>query len=309
LPNRTTQATATTRLGPTTLVDGVRYYDRQGRPIPVTIEDRQGDKGFYRLQFNEPTPPGGSFQCLLVADAPMSARLRQEGKLWYFMPSNGTANCLNYYEVILPPSAVFVDCNFQAVAVKATGNRTSVVIRNYTGPQGDGTAYVAFLWPDKDGTTVADLPGEYRGLREERVAKLAEEYRSQMAKILAGELYQDQSTPIGALLTLNSALFEKDEDALVGACYSSDRAPRSAENNRSMIETWRDGLADIDVLTTPAWPDRPEEGYIHPIEICRRGSLIRLDTYVVIYSQGKWRFMGNEGNRWSTDISAFEKMR
>jgi hypothetical protein len=165
------------------------------------------------------------------------------------------------------------------------------------------------LWPDRDGTSVADLPPEYRGVRDERVARLAEDYRNNMGGILAGAEWQDQSTPIGALLTLNSAIVQKDEDALVNACYWSGRAPRNAESNRRMIATWRDGLADIDVLTTPAWPDRPKEGYIHPIEICRCGSLIRMDTYVVIYSQGKWRFMGNEGNRWSTDVSAFEKRR
>lgn len=311
LPNAGTVASTTARVGRTSLLGDMRFWDRQGRVLRFTIEDQKDDTGFYQLQFADPVVPKALFQLVMTSKVPASflpLLLRRDGKLWCFEYRNMTQDCLNYYELILPPSAIFVDCSFQVVSTRSVNGRATVIVRNYTGPQADGSGYLVFLWPERDGTSLADLPGEYRGLREARVVKLAEEYRNKMTAILSGEAYSDQSTPLNAWLTLNSGIVRND-----AAQLSAVRYPGGPQRNESDIlatwETWRPGLANVDLLTTAAWPEKPKEGYLHTIEVCRRGSLIRTDTYVLIYSKGMWYWLGNQGNHWSRDLSAFEALR
>jgi hypothetical protein len=38
-------------------------------------------------------------------------------------------------------------------------------MRNYTGQHGDGMCKISFLWPDEDGTSLADIPDEYHGIK------------------------------------------------------------------------------------------------------------------------------------------------
>ena len=58
------------------------------------------------------------------------------------------------------------------------------------------------LDPAEDGTTLADIPGKYRGLRSKWDKENSEMYQREMRKIRAGIKHTDQSTPLAALLTI-----------------------------------------------------------------------------------------------------------
>ncbi len=54
-------------------------------------------------------------------------------------------------------------------------------------------------------------------------------------------------------------------------------------------------------LGTPQKPTEPENGYEHPVYLCRKGSLICEATIVMVYQDGKWYLQGLESGRKKTE--------
>lgn len=315
LPNPENRETDTLRLGPSSEpVQPPKFYSLEGKPLVIDTERISADKVYYHVRLPQAIAPKADVRLILLVQRPPNDRyFWQEGKLWYVTVANDTANCLNYFRVILPPSAVLVDSTSPSTALQTINGQATVTFRNYTGPQGDGSVTVAFLWPDRDGNSMSDLPGQYRGLRDPEATQLAEEYRRRMNGIMSrADYYVDQTTPVGAWLTRNCALAYADEELLSGVVYQAQKDMAAWKKRIQAPGFWeglRHGLDDVDLLTTAHWPEKPEEGHLHAIQVCAKGSLIRLDTYVMIYSKGKWWWMGNEGNPRRTDVTAFEKWK
>jgi hypothetical protein len=179
--------------------------------------------------------------------------------------------------------------------IDSADGRVAVTIRSYTGSGGDGVT-IAFLWPAKDGTTVADVPPRYRGLRNQDEQEIVRTGRLETAKILAGDTYDEQSTPLETLLSLYSAAVHSDS-----ARFLSLVSPDLRESATGQIEQVM-GLAarvvDYEYLGMPEnWPETPNDGYQHPIYLCRRGSLICEATLVMVYWNGRWYVEGLETGR------------
>jgi len=143
---------------------------------------------------------------------------------------------------------------------------------------------ISFLWPDEDGTSLADIPDEYHGLRNKQDEENSKTYNQEMEKILAGKRYEDQSTPLTALLTCLGSAVNKD----LNLYAKSKHFTQSPEKVRGYVEQtgyWADTL---DVLSTPRWPNNPGNGYVHPIYLCRKGSMICEYMQPIVYEDGKW---------------------
>ena len=309
VPNKGLQPSDTCRIGPTSMGTNDKFYDMQADLLTVERKELQRDEGYYYIHFLKPVPAGGAFQFIHVSESePGGDFLWKEGKLWYWQQSNDTPESLNYFLQILPPSAIFVDSTLPAGPILAMNGRTAVTIRNYTGPQADGTVVIAFLWPDADGTTLADLPPQYRGLRDAAEEQLSREYHKTMESIRAGQAYNDLSTPVRTILTRNSALLRRDKNLLARAQYFLGQNPKHIDElfAGDGVADWQRQLIDeADFLGTPPWPKDPAEGYIHPVYVSRLGSLIREDTFALAYLGGHWTCLGNMGNRRMTDVAAF----
>ncbi|MHC4728246.1 MAG: hypothetical protein ACYS17_13580, partial [Planctomycetota bacterium] len=191
---------------------------------------------------------------------------------------------LNYYRFILPESAILVDCNREIMATDTVDGRVAVTIRNYTGPHYDGWCMISFLWPDEDGTSLADIPDEYHGLRNKRDEENSKLYNQEMEKILAGIRYEDQSTPLAAWLTCLGSAGQKDAELYAKSAYTKF-SPQQAQDNVGQVGYWADKL---DVLYTPEWPENPGNGYVHPLYTSRKGSLICEGMQRIVYEDGKW---------------------
>ncbi len=92
-----------------------------------------------------------------------------------------------------------------------------------------------------------------------------EEFRRIKARILAGESYEDASTPLHAALSKFSQWKGQSRDYFLG----------------------------LDILRAPLPPEKPAEGSVWPIFA---GSTELQDTFVVAYSKGQWIWLGNMGN-------------
>jgi hypothetical protein len=60
-------------------------------------------------------------------------------------------------------------------------------------------------------------------------------------------------------------------------------------------------IAGYEFLGTPARPDEPDNGYKHPVYLCREGSLLCEVTIIMVCQDGKWYLEGLESGRKTTE--------
>jgi hypothetical protein len=113
----------------------------------------------------------------------------------------------------------------------------------------------------------------------EQEAQAIDEFRRIKATILAGQSYDDASTPLHAAL----------------AHFSTLKPGQT-----------RDYFMGLDILRAPLPPEKPEEGSVWPV-FAGDGELA--DTFVLARSKGRWIWIGNMGNNgdWRPAKSTFEK--
>jgi len=280
----------TCRVGQVSILDQAKFYDLQGNLLAFDLEKVDARSGYYTLHFADSVEPGKNFKYVCVSR--LRGSVGKVGRLRYLRPGWNAPNCLNYCRFILPESAVFVDSSRPVIMVDSFDGSVAVTCRAYTGPAGDGMFSIAFLWPDKDGSSLADLPPRYRGLRSQEEETTIQAIRLETAKILAGETVNDQSDPLTTLFSLYSAAVHRDRELFVGLL--ADPVPKGivlAQFDR-LLDLYGFAADDFDFLSTPDWPEEPEDGTIHPIRLCRKGSLLCEATVTMIYREGKWHCNG-----------------
>jgi len=300
-PNDKSEPSNIFRIGPASILDEPKYYDLQGNLLEFDLVKINARSGYYSMHFPKPVKPGEKFRYICVSRITSDKEIRKEGTLRYLMLRWSAPNQLNYFRFILPKSGIFVDSSRPVTITDSFDGRVAVTIRNYTGPIADGMSQIAFLWPDKDGTTLADLPPRYRGLRDQREEVTAQEGRRRTAEILAGKTYEDQSTPLTTLLSLYSAAVHKDTELFLNLVDPELRELAAGQMDQIM------GMAGLIVnhefLGTPSLPEQPTNGYEHPVHLCRKGSLLREVTLEMVYRGGKWYLKGLQsgGNKADTN--------
>ena len=291
--NSSVEAIEEIKRGPTHILKEPKYYDMSGNVIPFDLEKINARNGIYTLHLSKAIEPGEQIKYIGVSEID-NAAFSKDGPLWIFQLNYGSsANQLVYYRFILPESAIFVDSSQSATMIDNVDGRVAVTIRIY----GDGIT-IAYLWPDKDGTTVADIPPQYRGLRDQNEQEIVKEGRLEMAKILSGGTYKKQNTPLETLLSVYSAAVHKNSEDFLNLVSPDLRTLAAGQMDDIMGLVGR--VVDYGFLGTPKWPDEPENGYEHPVYLCREGSLICEATIIMVYQDGKWYLVNLETGRTRT---------
>lgn len=294
--NRKTEATTSDHIGNMSGALNPQFYDMSGRLLKYNKTPRGGDRASYDVQLVDPVAPGASLKyiCVTEADAPREC-LWSDGKIWHAWVSNGSPKCLNYFRFVLPKSAVLIHSNPRAVAVDESGGRVTATVRNYTGRE-SGAAEVLFLWPDRDGGTLQDVPWEYRDPQSWN-AELCREYHGTMGRIRAGHEFKDQSTPLATLLTRNAALMRHDREGVLATVHAPEQARRqAAQKELDKLESEWGGpqamverlVEPIDSLQTTPWPKNPPQGSWHQIELFRKGAPLPFFTIGFCFSDNQW---------------------
>jgi hypothetical protein len=284
--------------GPTLILKEPKYYDMEGNIIPFDMEKIDPHSGIYTLHLSKAIRPGEQIKYIGVSEID-NAVFSREGPLWIFRLNYGSSpNNLCYYRFILPESAIFVDSSRRATMIDSVDGRVAVTIRVYTGPGGAGVT-IAYLWPDKDGTTIADIPPQYRGLQDQAEQEIVQAGQLEIAKISSGGTYEKQNTPLETLLSLFSAAAHKDSEQFLKLVSPNLREYVAGQMDQIMALAGR--VVDYRFLGSPKWPDEPENGYAHPVYLCREGSLICEATLVMVYQDGKWYLQGIETGRKETE--------
>lgn len=129
-------------------------------------------------------------------------------------------------------------------------------------------------------------------------ADLIDEFNQIKARIMAGERFNDCSTPTRALLTRISAWRHRDDEAF----ETVEARPPDWKKSSYFDEQSREGfsrqLDSIRVLEAPIPKPNPSNGDVHPIfTIEREGGPNTpegaLGVYVLFYYDGRWRNLFN----------------
>ena len=298
-PNSKSELSDTCRIGPASILDQPKYYDLQGNLLEFDLEPVNTSSGYYSVHFAKPVEPSEKFRYICVSKVTSGEGVQKDGPLRHLRVGWNAVNCLNYCRFILPESAVFVESSRPVTMVDIVDGRVTVTTRAYTGSWADGAFHIGFLWPDKDDTTLADLPPQYRGLRDQREEEIVHEGRRRIAEISAGKKHEDQSAPLTTLLSLYSAAVHNDKKLLLNLMDPELREEVASQMDQAM------GLAahlvNYELLGTPSWPEEPANGEEHPVYLCRKGSLLCAGTLVFVYRNGKWYVRGLESGRTRTE--------
>jgi hypothetical protein len=178
LPNAGSKALEVEHIQQTLMKPGWKIYDTDGNLLTfdkTAIGDENGEPSYsVDIHLAKPVAPGDKFAFVEIWDEAHAASvladmklLWKDGQFWKVKFGNMSGGSLNYYEVILPKSAILIDCNMPISAALERDGRNAYVIRKVNdnwiaNPEGRGEFTVTFLWPDKDGTTLKDIPEEYR---------------------------------------------------------------------------------------------------------------------------------------------------
>jgi hypothetical protein len=286
-PNTEPTSSHTCRISDASVLDDPEFYDLQGNRLSFDMDKLDARRADYFVRFPAPVEPGKEFRFICVSK--LNGFMWKEGPLWHLQVGWCVPRCLNYFRLILPPSAIFVDSNRPVTVIDSVGGNVAVTVRNYTGDMADGVSHIAFLWPEKDGTGLADLPPQYRGLRDAQEQDMVRVGQFQLARILAGETYNDQSNPLAAVATLCSAVIQKDKELLLSLMASPFlRALAESQYEEFIRDAGGQLVEAFDFLSTPTWPDAPQNGYEHPVYLSRKGSLLHDATMTMVYRDGKW---------------------
>jgi hypothetical protein len=292
IPNPYRKKTDTVTLGPIVRVDNFEVYDTDGNRLQVAVlPSDTPDHAYYTVQFKVPCQADARMQLIVVATLDKipyrpggSDGVWKKGPLWHFFLQFSIPNSLHYYRIMLPDSAILVDSTLEPIALDTHQGRSVVTLRQDTGPHNDSKFTLAFLYPDHDQTTLADLPACYLGQLAHDERSHRQRYQTELNRIRAGHRYQDQSTPIAALLSLCSAAHHDD----ITAYGQTKEVIGPHDRKKAKLESVRYWIDTYDSIRTPSWPNHPGDGYIHPIYLRRSGTELPEIKQPMIFKEQKW---------------------
>jgi len=139
-------------------------------------------------------------------------------------------------------------------------------------------------------------------------AQAIDEFRKIREKILAGQKYENTSTPLRVFLSYLSASHSRDVEAMKRvSAFDLDKMGKKLTNEE--LAEGEKYFAKLDILRAPLSPEKPAEGTFWPIYLKNHDKAVRVDTLLYVFYADKWMYVGNnpalEGN-WKTVLPLFK---
>ncbi len=138
-------------------------------------------------------------------------------------------------------------------------------------------------------------------------AQTIEEFYKTRKKVIAGEKYEDCSTPLRAFVSILSALHSRDAEA-VKRISAVDTDKMGIKVTNEFMAGWEQNLIQFEILRAPLPPEQPEEGTFCPVYVKHANGTELADTLIPAFWKGKWMWVGNIGDsgNWRENISGFK---
>ncbi len=142
----------------------------------------------------------------------------------------------------------------------------------------------------------------------EAESQAIEEFHKIRKEILAGQKYENASTPLRVFLSYLSATHSRDVEAMKRiAALDHDKLGKKLTTEE--LAEGEQHFAKLDILRAPLSPEKPVEGSFWPIYLKSHDKTVRVDTLLFVFWEDKWMYVGNapalEGN-WKTVIPDFK---
>ena len=147
-------------IGPMTTMDNLQIYDTQGRVLTYEAKEEGSRTSRYTIHFPESIEPNQKI-CYIVSSKNYNRVYWQsKGPVWNINFGTGvpSVNRLQYIKIILPKSAILLSTFPDYIVTDKVDDRIAVTFRDYGKSLTGSMQQATFLWPDKDGTTLQDVP-------------------------------------------------------------------------------------------------------------------------------------------------------
>ena len=131
-------------------------------------------------------------------------------------------------------------------------------------------------------------------------AQAVEEYNCIHKEILEGKRFEDQSTPLRALLSYLSALRFRDFEAYgrLRPGIDLDQEGKPVKTDEKTLARFEEWFLESKVLRAPVPPENPGSLELWPVYIADESGKDWEQAYVFVFWEGQWRWAGNSYNDW-----------
>lgn len=289
------------QVGPYTAVKDLRIYDFEGHLLDYEERAHSELVATYFIHLPKPIEPGEKIRYITVSPSFKRIFWLTEGPVWsiYWNNEVRSKHKLFLYKIILPKSAILLKTYPEVLLTDEVEGRIALTFRTFSGETtGYSRLAFSFLWPDKDGTSLEDVPPEMRGVQDPQQADLIREANMQMARIIDGQRFADASTPLNAMLSSVSDLFH-DLDATVETTLANPTVKNAfsdqLEQVRKLLTQYRDELVHLDLHSCSPGSAEPKPGEKVWIKLKHKGTFKPIVTAEYIYTgDGQWSFHGGD---------------
>ena len=171
-------------------------YDFEGNLLDCEVKQNSEHKETYWIHLANPIEPGETIRTITVSST--RPGWLSEGPVWSTLSTNSDSKPHLYLsKIILPKSAILLGAYPEVLVTDKVEDRIALTFRIFTEDHitKDARFAFSFLWPDKDGTSLENIPPEMRGLQNPQQARLIQEGNKQLARIMDGQRFSDHSSP------------------------------------------------------------------------------------------------------------------
>jgi hypothetical protein len=292
-PNTSSKKLDVITVGPMTTMDNLQIYDTQGRVLTYETKEEGSRTSRYTIHFPDSIEPNQKISYIVTSKNYNRVYWQSKGPVWTINFGTGipSVNRLQYIKIILPKSAILLSAFPTYIVTDKVDDRIALTFRDYGKSLTGSMQQATFLWPDKDGTTLQDVPARVRGIVDPNEIQMAQAFRRGVTSILAGQRIMDTSSPMNSLLTLASFVYN-DMDKLdtlwdtlpfLKSLFGDDLTKAKADLARD-----RDYIHIADYYDGGMIPKDAKEGTMVPITLKLKGTITPYLKMELVYRGGQW---------------------
>jgi len=297
--NNGSETKSVLQLGPMSIFRDFKVYDFQGNLLDYEVKPISEYVATYFVHLHKPIEPGQKIRYITVSPSIKHLFWSTKGPVWStILTDRIDANAkLFLYHVILPESAILLSAFPEVLLTDEVEDRIALTFRHLLEPSGNMCLAFSFLWPDKDGTTMDDVPPEMRGLRDPEQDRIIQEANKQWDRIIDGQRFADLSTPMNSLLSVVS-LIKHDLDKIETLGGAVNQFIKKAfggdlEYAIGQFTQYKKSVSHGEVHSYSSLPDEPKQGETAWIKLKHKGTFKPAGTLEFAYmGSGQWLFQG-----------------
>ncbi|MFC1763989.1 hypothetical protein ACFL6U_18180 [Planctomycetota bacterium] len=286
------------QLGPMSMFEDLKIYDFEGNLLDYEFKPVSEYAATYFIHLHKPVEPGQKIRYITVSPTIKHLFWQTQGPIWSTIFTNTSkANAkLFLYHTILPQSAILLSSFPDVLLTDEIEDRIALTFRQSIEPSNHMCFALSFLWPDKDGTTMDDVPPEMRGLRDREQERIIQEANKQWDRILDGQRFVDLSTPMNSLLSVISFIkHDLDKMEALGGIlglfikniYGGDLGYAKGQFAEA-----KKSLTHYQVYSYSSLPEAPKQGETAWVKLNHRGTFKPITVEFAHMGSGQWLFQG-----------------